>query len=749
MTQRSGFILGGTLFFVFLLLTPLGIFNDWIPPNTHKGFYSVTTIDAGDDTGYYAFLRSVFFDADLDFFNELNYAHFGKLMPTGYVFNNWQMGQAIVFLPFFILGHLLALLYQYLGYPILVGGYSEPYYISTAVASVTFLFAALILIFKTLYSFIDKRFALFVTLSIWLASPLVYFSFIRQRMSHTVEFFFATVLIFAWINFRQQVTKSNNNDSKTSLDPETRSAQIELRYAVLGALLGFLCMTRIINIAFFALFVVDLLWTFRGNLKSIVTIRKITALGGSMLGGFILVMLPQIFCWFQLNGVPFPPRHMKFAGEGLSGISLFNLFEKIWALFFSAKWGLLFSMPLALAGGVGLFLKSDWLKEFRPGLVAYLVGIFGIVIIYPEDSASYGHRHLISALPIFAIGLGNLLRHISEARFKWGAMVASTGILSAVLAQYCMLIQYKVTLPYNHPEFTLKAIGSMLEILSSSANLLLRSTNFFNIVSLPHPQPWDYLDGLFLLIFPLFQLAGLVSVWFLMKRIGQGPWLNPKLTLCRSAVVSFLLMLVVMIAAPTKTESEINARKRYKEAVKKGEAHLSNREIDEGRADYILAAKILPQSWRAYFMIGQTWQAQGSIEKANSFYRKVLFYNPYDSPTLALLGNNLLREGKVDEAESLLRSAIRAQPVNVQAYDSLAQLLTFQGKREEAIEMFNYALQVNPNYGPGHINLAMTYHLLNRQKKSHYHLKRALELGMKGPAMDKIKSIILKIPMKP
>ena len=169
----------------------------------------------------------------------------------------------------------------------------------------------------------------------------------------------------------------------------------------------------------------DLLWTFRGNLKSIVTIRKITALGGSMLCGFILVMLPQIFCWFQLNGVPFPPRHMKFAGEGLSGISLFNLFEKIWALFFSAKWGLLFSMPLALAGGVGLFLKSDWLKEFRPGLVAYLVGIFGIVIIYPEDSASYGHRHLISALPIFAIGLGNLLRHISEARFKWGAMVAN------------------------------------------------------------------------------------------------------------------------------------------------------------------------------------------------------------------------------------------------------------------------------------------------------------------------------------
>ena len=223
MTQRNNLILGGTLFFAFLLLTPLGIFNNWIPPDTHKGYYSVTTIDAGDDTGYYAFLRSPFFDGDLDFFNELRYAHSEKLMPTGYVFNNWQMGQALLFLPFFIIGHLLALLYQGLGYPISVDGYSAPYYIATAVASVTFLFAGLILVFKTLHSFIDKRFAMLVTLSIWLASPLIYFSFIRQRMAHTSEFFLAAVLIFAWIHFRPQAREADSNDSvgrDTSLSAE-------------------------------------------------------------------------------------------------------------------------------------------------------------------------------------------------------------------------------------------------------------------------------------------------------------------------------------------------------------------------------------------------------------------------------------------------------------------------------------------------------------------------------------------------
>ncbi len=97
MTKKNLLILGGSFYFVFLLLTPLGIFNDWVPPSFQTGYYSATVIDAGDDAGYYAYLRSLFFDGDLDFINERNYAHAEKLTPTGYVFNNWQIGQAVLF----------------------------------------------------------------------------------------------------------------------------------------------------------------------------------------------------------------------------------------------------------------------------------------------------------------------------------------------------------------------------------------------------------------------------------------------------------------------------------------------------------------------------------------------------------------------------------------------------------------------------------------------------------------------------
>jgi Tfp pilus assembly protein PilF len=720
-------VMGGVLFIAFLLLTPLGVFNDWIPPETHKGYYSVTTIDAGDDAGYYAFLRSLFFDNDLDFFNELHYAHSEKVMPTGYVFNNWQMGQALLFLPFFIIGHLLATLYQAMGYPISVGGYSAPYFISTAVASVTFLFAGLVLVFKTLNSFIHKRFSLFVTLSIWLASPLIYFSFIRQRMAHTVEFFFAAVLIFVWAHFR------------VSKNP--------LRHAVLGSLLGFLCMTRVINIAFFALFAVDLLWSSRADLRSSATLKKLLVLSGAGLSGFFLVMLPQIVCWYQLNGVPFPPRHVKFAGVGLFDTSLLSLFEKTWTLFFSAQWGLLFSMPLIILAGVGLLLKSEWLKEVRPGLLAYLVVIFAVVILYPESSASYGHRHFISALPVFALGLGNLLGRISEASSKWRLWMVIVGCLSAILAQYFMIIHYKVTLPYNHPEFSLKSLGATVNVLSNHPDLLLRSTNFFNV--LPHIQSWNYLDGLFLIVFPLFQLIGLMAVWFSVKWIEQVSLVRmkvfyPKFLLANIVVISILLLTIVLVSTPTKTQSEIRARIKYQETVKKGEEYIKKNEIKAARVAYTHAKEIEPHIWKPYFMIGQTWQAESKLEKANNFYRKALLYNPNHSQTMVMLGNNLNRGGELKNAEKMIRSAIRSWPQNIQAYDVLARFLVAQGKNEEATKWLSYAVQVKPNHGPAHINLAMGYHTLKQRKKSLHHLRRALELGMKGPAVDQIKSIIVR-----
>ena len=726
MSNRSALIFGGIFFFTFLFLTPLGIFNSWVPPNIHKGYYSVTTIDAGDDTGYYAYLRSTFFDGDLDFFNESNYAHAEKINPTGYVFNNWQMGQAILFLPFFLIGHVLAHFYQSLGYPITTDGYSIPYYLSTAVASATYLFAGLFFVYRTLSIFVQSRISLLATISIWLASPLIYFSFIRQRMAHTSEFFLAAVLIFIWIRVRQSSKPTH--------------------YALIGIILGWLCMIRIINISFFALFAIDTLWGLREEFRIDPSgaIKKFFILTGTLGGFFFITMLPQIYCWYQLNGVPFPPRHMKYAGDGLTGINLGSLSENIYALFFDAKWGLLFSMPLGVLGLMGLFVKESFSRNFSPGLFAYLLGIFGIILLYPEDSASYGHRHLISALPVFAIGLGILFERFSSDKTKFLKIGLFFICFTAILAQYFMLIQYKVLLPYNHPQFTLKAIGSSMDVLFGHPEFLMRSSNFFQILISGYPDSWDYLDGLLLLLFPLLQFVALAFAIFFLQKIFKGngtSFLNFHIFIVNSTLVSLILVVMVAFFAPTKSDAEILSRLKYREAAQIGESLFNDRQIDASRKAYMEASKHMPIAWKPYLRVGQAWQSKGNVKEANKYFRMALKLNPRNSPTLVLLGNNLNRLGNVVEAEKMLRAAIRSWPMNKYAYDSLAQVLARMDRRPEAVNMLKNAINIDPNYGVGHVNLAMIYSSLNENEKALEHLNRAIRLGIQGPVIDRIKAL--------
>ena len=119
-----------------------------------------------------------------------------------------------------------------------------------------------------------------------------------------------------------------------------------------------------------------------------------------------------------------------------------------------------------------------------------------------------------------------------------------------------------------------------------------------------------------------------------------------------------------------------------------------------------------------------------------------LKFNPNFSPALTMLGNNLKRMGNADEAEKMLRAAIRSWPMNKFAYDSLAQVLTTLDKRPEAIKMLKTAINIDPNYGVGHANLAMVYSSLNNNKKSLVHLNLAIQLGVQGPVIDRIKSLV-------
>ena len=202
--QRNGsyLIILLIFYFSFLLLTPLGTFSKWINPREHTGYYSITRIDPGDDSGYYASLRSAFFDHDIDFFNEKGYYHFDSITSTGYSINYWSIGSAILWIPFFLIGHAFALIYNVLGYEVSIDGYSFPYHALTGIGSSLCVFLGLILNFSLLKNYFSKKASLIATITLFLGTPLPYYTFIRQRMSHSGEFLVMAFFIYGWVLYR-------------------------------------------------------------------------------------------------------------------------------------------------------------------------------------------------------------------------------------------------------------------------------------------------------------------------------------------------------------------------------------------------------------------------------------------------------------------------------------------------------------------------------------------------------------------
>ena len=210
----------------------------------------------------------------------------------------------------------------------------------------------------------------------------------------------------------------------------------------------------------------------------------------------------------------------------------------------------------------------------------------------------------------------------------------------------------------------------------------------------------------------------------------------------QSVFGSMLLIILVAYAAPKKSDAEIQSRLKYLETAQKAEALFRGGQIDAARLSYTEASQYIPNAWKPYFRIGQAWQGQGNFQEANKFLQMSLKFNPGFSPALSILGDNHKRLGDLAGAEKMLRKAIQSWPMNKFAYDSLAQVLAAQDKRPEAIEMLKKTVLIDPNYGVGHANLAMIYSSLNQTKKSLEHLNRAIELGVRGQGISRIKSMI-------
>lgn len=356
----------------------------FLPPSIH-----------GDGVGYFSYLRSAFFDHDLQFADE--YRHFGQFTTmqmidrgptrTGLTINIWGVGTAVMWSPFYGAGHLVALASQKLGWAGAADGYSEPYVYAVAVASAVYAFMGLLLA----YRLCRRRFSAFPSmlslLALWFGSSLPAYMYFHPSLSHAVSFFLVAAFFTVWWDARDGPV---------------------LRWALMGVLLGLMTATRPQN----ALYAVPVaLYDVRQLLLSrwmwnparlFGTVRRWMVLSLAAAIAFV----PQMGVWWVLYGSLITNPYEEFSGAtGFAWAS-----PHVWEVLFSSRHGLISWTPILAPALAGL----GWLVVRGSGLARSLAIAFVLQLYLVSawniwwQGASFGGRMFIELTPAFALGLAAL-----------------------------------------------------------------------------------------------------------------------------------------------------------------------------------------------------------------------------------------------------------------------------------------------------------------------------------------------------
>lgn len=385
-----------------------------------------------DPVAYYAWLRSIAFDHDLDFENE--YRELvpkealtkgspvdpdGPRTPSGRVPNVFSIGPGLLWAPFVAMGHLAA---KMSGVP--ADGYSQPYHTAVFLANVVYGTAGALLVFAGLRAWWGRRLSTLAAVGAWACSPALYYTYAQEAMSHACSFFAMALFLCVWLHLRKRETWWG--------------------WALIGASLGLAALVRWQNVTFAVIPAVDLLW--KTDRKKLVWLAGCAA-------ATVLVFSPQMAGWHIVYGSALT------IPQGQGFMAWFR--PAIFHVLFSAREGLFTWTPLMAAGVFGLFL---WPKGKKKAYIAMAAAI--LIQVYVSACAgdagwSFGMRRLVNCAPFFGVGLATVLSRFMLTKPKWTAciIVACTAWNVLFVMQYGGLLDmlyvnealYALAEQYNVP----------------------------------------------------------------------------------------------------------------------------------------------------------------------------------------------------------------------------------------------------------------------------------------------------------
>ena len=302
--------------------------------------------------------------------------------------NKYQIGEALMILPFFLIGHLLSIIFNYPA-----DGYSFFYQHAAGLAGLFYALVGIYLLKKILERYFSKEITLITLVAIIFGTNLYHYSTYHSLFSHSYSFFLCAALIYLiplWFE-----------------NPGSKKVTI-----LLGIIAGFILTVRLVNVLLL-LFLLFYKVNRVGDLKKrfLFFIRNYKSLL-LILFLIILIFIPQIITW----KLTFNQWLVYSYGE--AKFHFHQLF--ISNVLFSMRRGLLFWSPILCFSIFGFWFMREKLKD-------YLVSsfIFISLIIFVNSSfymwwfgASFGHRGFTEFLPVFALALAAFYSSLKNKPLK-------------------------------------------------------------------------------------------------------------------------------------------------------------------------------------------------------------------------------------------------------------------------------------------------------------------------------------------
>jgi hypothetical protein len=370
---------------------------------------------------YFAYLRSIAFDRDVEFSNDYRLLGLGDKphlfvpTPTGYAQSAWTIGPAMVWSPFFSAGHVVATRLNRTNPDVSTNGVSFPYRQAVGVAGLFYALLGCWFCYRIAARLYPERLAGAATAVTVLGSFMIWYTVKEPTMTHAPSMAAVAAFVLGWLT--------------TRTDADGGYARTTRQWIWLGLLAGFMTTIRWQN-ALFALLpaadcLVMLVTAWRGGQMR--RVQRTLVVGALFTLCATIGFLPQMIAWKSIYGT--------WLAVSPVGPQIRWWDPQLVDILFSSRNGLFSWSPILYAGAVGLVMFA----VRRPALGVPMIGSLALMTYFNASvqdwwgSAGFGGRRFDGTIPLFVVGVATFgAWAIGAVRRHPARMLAGVAALLAV-----------------------------------------------------------------------------------------------------------------------------------------------------------------------------------------------------------------------------------------------------------------------------------------------------------------------------